>query len=105
MEDLNKTITLMFAEVLNDHEISYLRTKLSSVDGIGSIHISTDFVRINYNPFQITGEYVKNIMNYLGFEIEAEKKPGRFKRFVTFLAKGNRKTFGNKKLDCCDLER
>lgn len=105
METLKKTITLRFVKVLNNHDIFYLRTKLSSVSGIGSIHISTNFARINYNPFQITEEYIKDIMNFQGVEVKTEKKPGRFKRFITFLAKGNRKTFGNKKLDCCGLER
>ena len=105
MDNYNKTVIYRFTQALNDHDISYLQSRLTSVEGIDSCAISSWSVSIDYNTLTITGAYVKELINYMGYIVKEEKKPGIFKRFVTFLAKGNRKTYGNKKLDCCDLER
>jgi len=105
MDDYTKTIIYKVTQALNNRDISYLQSRLTSVEGIDSCDISTSSISIDYNTLTITCAYIKELINFMGYIVKEEKKPGRFKRFITFLAKGNRKTFGNKKLDCCELER
>lgn len=106
MDEYNKTVTYRFNKVLNDYDISFLQSKLVTVEGLNSVDVSTESISVEYGSFQLTEEAVKDVIINFGYQIKKakKKKKGIFGRFIDNLAKSNKESFGNKKLDCCDLK-
>lgn len=106
MDEYTKTVTYSFNKVLNDYDISYLQSKLVKVDGIDSIDISNKSISVEYVTLQLAEESVKEIIKNSGYPLKEikKKRKGIFRRFIDELAKCNKESFGNKKLDCCDLK-
>ncbi|MBN2481537.1 MAG: hypothetical protein JXB19_07350 [Bacteroidales bacterium] len=105
MEQFNKTITYRFNKDLNKDEIQDLQERLKKVEGILSLEISSALIRIEYDTLCLAAKYIKEEMNNLGYPVKEirEKRRGILSRFIKNLADTNRKIYGNKKLDCCDL--
>ena len=84
MDEYKKTVTYSFNKVLNDYDISYLQSKLVTVEGINSIDITTESIRIEYVTLQLTEESVKEIIKNSGHYLKETKKKrkGIFKRFI-----------------------
>ncbi|MGD9993679.1 MAG: LDCC motif putative metal-binding protein [Salinivirgaceae bacterium] len=107
MKDFDKIIKYRFNKSLNESEISKLRQQLKEVEGIDSFEISSKYICIEYLPFKLSKESIQETLNNIGYpvKIEKKKKKGLFARFIDKLAKSNKETFGNQKLDCCDLKK
>ncbi len=106
MDDYKKEIVLSFKKHLNEDDMVNLQSKLEKVEGIESMNISAQSVSIEYVPLHLTAELVKEIINNAGYPLKdlKIKRKGFFRRFIDDLAKSNKESFGNKKLDCCDLK-
>ncbi|GAO30395.1 heavy-metal-associated domain-containing protein [Geofilum rubicundum] len=107
MDDYKKEIVLSFKKHLKDDDIFILKSNLEKVKGIESINIATQSVSIEYVSLHLTEEMVKEIIKDAGYPLRELKKrrKGFFRRFIDDLARSNRESFGNKKLDCCDLKQ
>jgi hypothetical protein len=106
MKDFDKIIKYRFNKSLNEKDISKIQLKLDEVEGIDSFEISSEFICIEYLPFKLSKESIQETLKSMGYpvKIEKKKKKGLFARFIDKLAKSNNETFGNQKLDCCDLK-
>lgn len=95
-----------FNSALKMSDISYLRSRFEEVDGINSFDIHADSVQLEFDSLKMSQEYIKMIIMNLGYQVKSneETHQGIFKRFLQHLAKSNEETFGDKKLDCCDLK-
>ncbi len=106
MDDYSRIAHCKFDCVINNDEMAFLQSELLSVDGIKTIDIKPESVGVEYNTLRLSGEYIRNLIKDMGYPLrgEREKKVGKLTRFIQNLAKSNKKSFGNKKLDCCDLK-
>lgn len=106
MNQYIKSELYQFKKTLNHQEASSLKSKLAVVDGVESISFSEEQIEVNFSILKITAGAILEIINNLGYpaQIKTLKRAGILKRFVESLARSNRKTFGDKKLDCCELK-
>ena len=106
MNDYSKTVRYRFKREMTDHDIAFLKSRISKVDGIESMTISKGIISIEFMPYKLAEESVKEMIVDLGYpvQIENNRKPGFLKGFIENLAKSNKESFGTKKLDCCDLK-
>jgi copper chaperone CopZ len=106
MDEYKRTVTYSFNKVLNDYDISDLESRLVKVDGIDSIDITKESIIIEYVTLQLAEESVKEIIKNSGYPLKEikKKRKGIFRRFIDNLARSNKQSFGNRKLDCCDLK-
>ena len=106
MDDFNKSVMYSFSNALKMSDISYLRTRLNTVDGICSFEIQSDSVHLEYDSLKLSKEYIRMIIMNLGYQVKSSEgtHPGIVKRFLQHLAKSNQEAFGDKKLDCCELK-
>jgi len=106
MKEYNETITYRFATMLSKSDQSHLQSELTTVDGIDSCSFSSESVIIKYNTLKLSGEYVKKTIGDIAYPMHEQdrKRTGILNRFIDSLAKSNKNSYGNKKLDCCDLK-
>ena len=107
MKDFDEIVKYRFNKFLNEVEILELQQKLNELEGIDSFEISSDFIRIEYLPFKLSKESIQETLKKIGYpvKIEKKKKKGFFERFINKLSKSNKETFGNQRLDCCDMKK
>lgn len=106
MGDFDKIVKYTFNKSLGEAEIVKLQQKLREVEGISTFEVSNECICIEYLPFKLSRVSIESKLKELGYpvKIEKKKKKGLFARFIDKLAKSNKETFGNQKLDCCDLK-
>ena len=106
MEDYSRSMTFDFQKQLNQRDLEHLKTRLVKVVGVESFDITPDSLRVEYVPFLIAEDSITGIIRQTGFPVKTgEKKKGVIRKFLDKLVKSNRETFGNKKPDCCNLNR
>jgi hypothetical protein len=103
MEDYMHTIYLKSSEILNDDEIESLSALLKYNKGIENFRISSDGIYLEYNTYLYSQIQIEEILLKTGFRKKKDRRLGFFRRQITNLAKSNKKTYGNQKLDCCQL--
>lgn len=101
MEDYIHTISHRSSQELTGEDIKRFRALLEPNKGIENLQISPDNIYLEYNPYIYSSQQVEEILYNNGFRIRKEKKPGFLKRQLLSLADSNRKTFGDRKPDCC----
>lgn len=97
-----------FQKTFENSEIAedYLVKTLREIEGVEEIKITQKGIGIKFNRYLISRSGIIKVMKELGFSIVSDnKKTGRFGSFINKLAKSNKKSFGNQKLDCCDLNK
>ncbi len=79
----------------------------SSVFGVQSASIESGVLRIEYDPYAVTIDYVKEEIARQGTEFTPSPKPTKnpFRRFLDSLIASNERVYGSDRLDCCKLNR
>ncbi len=106
MDDFNKSVMYKFSKSLKMYDITYLRSRLGTVDGITSLDIDADTVHLEFDTLKLSQGYIQMIIMNLGYPVKFHEgtHPGIFKRFIQHLAKSNQESFGDKKPDCCEMK-
>ncbi len=105
MNDYKTKVEFQSGRTLDQSEIGTIILRLSNEDGISDIRIEPDTVQLEYLNHLHSSASVKDALVRAGFPFIAQKKkPGIFKRFIEDLAQQNKKTYGNKRLDCCNTD-
>ncbi len=105
MDNLKSNVTYHTSRILNQEEIRDILLSLSTLEGITSLNMEPDFIYIEFYHHLQSLTSLKDSLVKAGFPFKSSnKKPGLFKKFITNLGNGNKKSFGNKRLGCCDLE-
>jgi len=105
MEEYTSFESFKANRFLSDGEIKNVKRKLNNITGISGFIVEPDRIQIEfYTYFQSKDSLKKELVN-AGFPLEDKEKSksGVFGRFIQNLAKSNLESFGNKRLDCCDL--
>lgn len=102
MKEFN-VLTYILEYQPNSDEKSQIRNLFEDLPGIEEIYFKGNEIKVKYSAFKIAKEYIIEILENNGFKKVKPKKKGVFQRFLDKLIKTNKDEFGNKKLDCCDL--
>ncbi len=106
MRDFDRTVKYRFNKSLEEAEIFNLQHKLNEVEGIDSFEITDKSIFIEYLPFKHSKESLEVTLQAFGYPVTIEKKKrkGLFTRIIDNLAKSNKESFGNNRLDCHELK-
>lgn len=77
--------------------------QLKEIPGILQVIRKGVTLQITYDPYKISDTNITISMEEMGYQPLKEQKMGFFSRWLERLANSNRKAFGDKKPDCCNL--
>lgn len=104
MEAYIENKTFLFVKTLNKNELKGIISGVSAREGVNRVSALPGSIDIEYNTYQISEEALAELIIELGYPVKDEKKKdGVFRRFIGYLARENRKAYGDSKLDCCGL--
>jgi hypothetical protein len=87
----------------SDRKDRELESILSSLQGVESLRFDKDRIHISFYPQLISLQTIKTEIEKAGMAPEPKRRKGFFARYLDRMIESNRKSFGNGRLDCCDL--
>jgi hypothetical protein len=102
MEDYLQYKRFHILESISEEKIQELMTKFNSTPGIDKIGCLRQSISVIYNPYEISEKEILKSLSALGLTVTIENKKS-FKKRLKKMAEENKKDFGGKRLDCCDL--
>jgi len=88
-----------------DRKDTKLESVLSNLQGVESLRFEKDRVHISFYPQLISLQTIKAEIEKAGMAPEPKPSKGFFARYLDRMIESNRKSFGDGRLDCCDLNR
>ncbi|MCF8308837.1 MAG: hypothetical protein K9I68_07515 [Bacteroidales bacterium] len=106
MEDLEKHIKFKYNEESAKAQLQSVKQMLDKINGVGNVAEDRDGLTVRYNPYSVSDAYLIREMKQMGFLPlkEAKKKKGIVARWLDKMARANKESFGNQRLDCCELK-
>jgi hypothetical protein len=101
MEDYMHTFSRKSSGSVNENDIRRLHALFEHDKGIENFRISPDGIYLEYNSYLYSLNQIEEILYKNGFKEHIEKKHGFFMTQIRNLAESNKKTFGDRKPDCC----
>ena len=102
MEEYLNMVSYQSEIVVEADTADKLKTLLIELAGIVRVNFSKKLVEIEYNPYEISEQTIKENLSDQGFSFAHHKK-GIFSGWINRLAKSNEANLGNKRLDCCQM--
>ena len=84
--------------------IGLIREAIGAVEGADLVGVAGNRVSIDRYPAIASKEMVAEAIERLGLHRKSAKKQGFLARRLNRMAESNRKQFGEKRLDCCELD-
>lgn len=103
MNDYLKTRKYESEKMMNYNKQKMLEEILHTINGINYVWINSTSITFDFYVQIVDEGYIKKTLIKAGFLFKEKSARNSFSRFIDKLAKENKKTYGNKKLDCCDL--
>lgn len=88
---------------MNYNKQKMLEEILHTINGVNYVWINSTSITLDFYVQIVDEGYIKETLIKAGFLFKEKSASNSFNRFIDKLAKENKKTYGNKKLDCCDL--
>ncbi|MCF8303527.1 MAG: hypothetical protein K9I94_09665 [Bacteroidales bacterium] len=106
MEDLEEHIKFKYDQESTKEPIQSVKQSLYKITGVSHVAEFQDGLMVSYNPYYVSDTYLIREMKQMGFPPlnEAKKKKGIVARWLDKMARVNKETFGNQRLDCCELK-
>ena len=106
MENLEEHIKFKYDEESTKESIPYVKQTLNKINGVSHVAEDQDGLTVSYNPYSVSDTNLIREMKKMGFLPlkEAKKKKGIVARWLDKMARANKKSFGNQRLDCCELK-
>ncbi|MCF8232938.1 MAG: hypothetical protein K9J27_12200 [Bacteroidales bacterium] len=106
MEGLEKNIEFISEKKLTEDRFQWVKKTIVKLSGVTGISKDQNVLTLSYNPYLVSETYLEKEMKKLGFIPfkEAKKKKGIVARWLDKMARANKESFGNQRLDCCELK-
>lgn len=106
MENLEEHIKFKYDEESAKEYFRSVKLTLDNINGVSNVSEGQDVLTVSYNPYYVSETYLIREMKQMGFLSlkEAKKKKGIVSRWLDKMARANKKSFGNQRLDCCELK-
>ena len=101
MEDYMHTFYRNSSHQITESDTRRLSALFAHDKGIENFRISQDGIYLDYNTYIYSLKQIEEILDNNGFKETREKKPGFIMKQIRHLADSNKKTFGDRKPDCC----
>ena len=82
-----------------------LESVLSNLQGVESLRFEKDRIHISFYPQLISLQTIKAEIEKAGMAPQPKRSKSFIARYLDRMIESNRKSFGNGRLDCCDLNR
>jgi len=89
---------------LSDLEIRNILRELTDLNGITSLKVEQDTVKVEYYQQLLSSDLVKDALVKAGFPFEHPKKQGFLQKFILKLGEDNNEEFGGKPPKCCSVD-
>ena len=87
---------------LSQSEIKHILYELTGLNGITSLNVDEDYVRVEYYQQLLSSDLVKDALVRAGFPFEHDNKvQGLLNKFIRKIGEDNNKEFGGKPPKCC----
>lgn len=103
MNEYIRNIDFETYKLLTTNEINSFKSLIMESKGVITADVSSTKISVEYYSHLTNAESLLLNLNSKGFKLAPKKRMNLFSRFINKLAKNNKKTYGNKRLDCCDL--
>ena len=101
MEDYINIIYREPSHQITESDTGRLSTFFSNDKGIENFRISPEGIYLEYNTYIYSLKQIEDFLDKNGFRETREKKPRFFMKQIRHLADSNKRTFGDRKPDCC----
>jgi len=101
MENYMLTFYRKSSHLITEGDTKRLSGLFAHDRGIENFRISPDGVYMEYNAHIYSSDRLEEMLLKNGFSEEKEKKGGFLMRQIQHLADSNKKSFGDRKPDCC----
>lgn len=102
-EEYIKLLKVKPIKKLDSFQLDMINKKISSMTGVEIEKVTPEFIMVKYYSHLQVKSQILNEFSSLGIVTRLQKKETFFKRMLNKLAKDNKETFGDSRLDCCDL--
>jgi hypothetical protein len=102
MEDYLQYKRFHIQESISEEKIEELMMKFNSTPGIDKIGCVRQSISVIFNPYEISEKEISKSLSVLGLTVTIDDKKS-FKNKLKKMAEENKKDFGGKRLDCCDM--
>lgn len=101
MSDLTIIENFRPSSELNELEIKKILIELTNLQGITSLNVGPNNVRVGFYPQILSLDLIKDALVKAGFHFFQKKKPGFMEKFILKLGQDNNEAFGGHPPDCC----
>lgn len=101
MENYINTLYRKSSQRITEGDSSRLSALFANDQGIENFRISTESIYLEYSTYIYSLKQIEDILDKNGFRETREKKPRFFMKQIRHLADSNKRTFGDRKPDCC----
>jgi hypothetical protein len=102
-EDFTKVSIIETSEEMAPFQQDLIKDKIGSMSGIEILQLTPQFLKVKYYPYLHDETELITALKQIG--LKRKQKPNFFRRLINKIIKENKKSFGNQKLDCCDLNK
>lgn len=102
MEDYLKYRTYRIKETITEEKVSELNIQSKPLIGIEKFKCAGQIISFIYNPYEISEDEIIKWLYAMKLTVK-KHNPKSFKNKLKRIAKDNKISFGNKRLDCCGL--
>ena len=105
MEDFMKTLNITSEGTIPEEVLNAISTRLEGEKRIYFKKVRSDQLNISFPSYLYGSEYILKILKESGFHKKAEDKKSSWNIFLDSIIKGNKEAYGDKRLDCCKLNK
>lgn len=98
-----KVLIIETPDKMTYHHLELLNKKISEMDGVELLRWTPDYCKLRYNIHLYDKSIILQELEKLGIKYKHFDKENFIKKFLNTIAKENKKSFGNRNLDCCSL--
>ncbi len=102
-EDYTKVLTFEASVKMDYSQKDLIDNKISSTSGMELLRWTPDYFKIKYYPHLYDESELISEFNKMGIKSRKHSKGSWLNNFLNTIAKENKKSFGDHRLDCCDL--
>ena len=104
-DDFLKALTIGTSEKMNYFHLDLIDEKVNNMKDVELLKWHPDYFKVSYYPYEYSEAELIEEFRSTGIEIKKRQKENWINRLLHKIIKENKRSFGENKLDCCDLNK
>lgn len=100
-----KVMKIETSEKMNYVHLDLIDEKVNSMNRVELMRWHPDYFKISYYTQDYDASELLKEFEKIGIKTRKPKKKSRIHKLLRIIAKENKRSFGEHRLDCCDLNR